>query len=285
MESQPVTVFTPEGEFKSPIEIHQLRVKLQWDSIMTSINEIVIKGSGSLQLKHIFPENMKLIEGIGLFDIKFLPEERVRLGFKPVNQGLMLAEKRFIGADQLRSLSFKLGEKIMASGFRPKFLIALWRGGAPIGLYIHEYLAYFGLEVDHISIRTSNPLYREGSPTKEVSVHGEQYVIDQYTKDGGLGSEHPILLIDDILESGRSMRAVLNMLEKKLGPRIPQEIRIACVFTKSGKHQEGNPFTDFSIEDCPRDQWIVFPHELKGLSLVELKSFVTDDVYRLIEAK
>ena len=284
MENSHVSLFTPEGAFKSPIEIHALRVKLQWENIMGHINRLTMSGKKGLLLKHVFEENMSMIEAIGLFDIKSLPKDRIELVWKLVNAGLMLSEKRFIGADQLRSLSFKLGEKILASGFKPKFLVALWRGGAPIGLYVHEYLAYFGLKVDHIAIRTSNPLYRESNTSAEVSVHSEQYLIDQYT-EGGLGKEDPILLIDDILESGRSMGAVLKVLERKLGSRIPSDIRIACVFTKSGKHQEGYPFTEFSIEDCPKDQWIVFPHELDGLSLPELKGFVSDDVYHQIEKR
>jgi len=47
-------------------------------------------------------------------------------------------DKLYISAQQLLEDSFELGAKVLASGFRPKVIIALWRGGAPIGVAVQE---------------------------------------------------------------------------------------------------------------------------------------------------
>ena len=51
-------------------------------------------------------------------------------------------EKVYISANDLLLDSFRLAEKIVASGFRPDFIIGVWRGGAPVGIAIQEYLEY-----------------------------------------------------------------------------------------------------------------------------------------------
>ena len=61
-------------------------------------------------------------------------------------------KKRFISADELLIDSFKLADQIFQSGFKPHFIVGVWRGGAPVGIAVQEYLDYRGLETDHIAI-------------------------------------------------------------------------------------------------------------------------------------
>ena len=67
-----------------------------------------------------------------------------------------MSEKLYLSAQELLEDSFKLGAKIIEDGFRPTIIIAIWRGGTPMGIAIQELLAYFGVETDHIAIRTSS---------------------------------------------------------------------------------------------------------------------------------
>ena len=67
-----------------------------------------------------------------------------------------MAEKLFISAQQLLEDSFALGLDILDSGFRPDFIVGVWRGGTPVGIAVQELLDYFGVDTDHISIRTSS---------------------------------------------------------------------------------------------------------------------------------
>ncbi|MEO0368687.1 MAG: hypoxanthine phosphoribosyltransferase, partial [Pseudomonadota bacterium] len=64
--------------------------------------------------------------------------------------------KYFIGAQELLIDSFNLARQIHLSGFKPNFIIGVWRGGTPVGIAIQEYLEFVGIESDHIAIRTSS---------------------------------------------------------------------------------------------------------------------------------
>ena len=60
--------------------------------------------------------------------------------------------------------AFKLAITIFDSGFRPDFIVGIWRGGSTVGIYVQECLQYLGIKTDHISIRTSyrgQPSYGE----------------------------------------------------------------------------------------------------------------------------
>ena len=63
--------------------------------------------------------------------------------------------ERFIGADDLLRDSFQLAANVYEGGFRPDFLVGLWRGGSAVGIAVQEGLDYFGVPTDHIAIRTS----------------------------------------------------------------------------------------------------------------------------------
>ena len=67
-----------------------------------------------------------------------------------------MTEKLFIDADSLQQDAFKLAVNIMESGFRPTFIVGIWRGGASIGVTVQELLACCGCPTDHIAIRTSS---------------------------------------------------------------------------------------------------------------------------------
>ena len=64
-------------------------------------------------------------------------------------------EKHYIQADQLLKDSYNLAWKIYEQGFKPDFIIGIWRGGAPVGIAVQEFLDYLGIQSDHIAIITS----------------------------------------------------------------------------------------------------------------------------------
>src|SRR5271154_2639497 len=102
--------------------------------------------------------------------------------------------KHHVTPDDLRVDSFALGALVYKSGFHPDFMVALWRGGAPVGCYVQELLAYAGLEVDHIAIRTSKYTgIDQSSPT--VKVHNLAYLIESLT------SQSKLLIVDDISDT------------------------------------------------------------------------------------
>jgi len=169
-------------------------------------------------------------------------------------------EKVYISANDLLVDSFRLAEKIHASGFRPDFIIGVWRGGAPVGIAIQEYLAYVGVETDHIAIRTSS--YRGiGEQDKTVRVHGLDYIIDN------VNAEDDVLLVDDVFDSGRSVKAVFEKLQAKCRRNMPLNMKVATPWFKPSKNVT-DITPDYFVHET--DAWLVFPHEIVGLTPQEI---------------
>lgn len=172
----------------------------------------------------------------------------------------VLTAKEFISAESLLRDSLALGMQIVRSGFRPTFLVGVWRGGAPIGIAVQEVLEFHGIECDHLAIRTSS--YQGiDQQAAQVRVHGIDYLVSQLT------AEDHLLLIDDIFDSGRSMQAVLDELSRRCKRNMPGSVRIATVYFKPARNR-----TALQPDHYVRatDAWLVFPHELKGLTREEI---------------
>lgn len=180
--------------------------------------------------------------------------------------------KRFVGVQELKEESLKLGMKVVNSGFKPDFLICLWRGGASIGLYIHELLKYKGVETDHIAIRTSKYTgINKASST--VNVHNLGYIRERVKKDS------KVLIVDDIFETGHSIQAVLEAMKLQLKENYPEDIRIATLHYKPSKNlTERVP--DYYGETT--DSWIVYPHELEELTPEEIRENMGENIYNII---
>ncbi|MDJ0699346.1 MAG: hypothetical protein QNJ07_05775 [Woeseiaceae bacterium] len=84
-------------------------------------------------------------------------------------------DKTVLSAQDLLEDSFELGVQILESGFNPTMIIAIWRGGTPVGMAVQEILAYCGIDSDHIAIRTSS--YVDVDERGAVAVHGLNYII------------------------------------------------------------------------------------------------------------
>lgn len=171
-------------------------------------------------------------------------------------------EKHFISAEELLLDSFKLAEKVYLSGFRPDFIIGVWRGGAPVGIAIQEYFEFLDIETDHIAIRTSSYTGID-QQSKTVRVHGLDYIIDN------INAEDDVLLVDDVFDSGRSIQAIFERMRKKTRRNMPHTMKVACPWYKPDRNQ--TEFTpDFYVRET--DKWLVFPHELKGLTIDEIRA-------------
>lgn len=169
--------------------------------------------------------------------------------------------KLFITADDLLHDSFELAAQIYDSGFRPSFIVGIWRGGAPVGIAIQEFLQVLGCGSDHIAIRTS--AYHGGidQQKKTVQVHNLGYLLER------LGEDDQLLLVDDVFDTGRSVQAVLEELGDRL-LRPPAAIKIACPWYKPKRNQT-QLAPDFYLHETER--WLVFPHEITGLTAAEIQ--------------
>ncbi len=170
-------------------------------------------------------------------------------------------DKKYISAQELLEDSFHMASDIFDSGFRPQFIVGIWRGGTPVGIAVQEYLEYKKVETDHIAIRTSSYLGID-QQSKEIRVHGLHYIIENVNADDSL------LIVDDVFDSGRSIKAVLEQLLAKTRKNMPGTIKVACPWYKP-KRNSTDIVPDFYVHET--DSWLVFPHELNGLSIEEIK--------------
>jgi len=168
--------------------------------------------------------------------------------------------KIYLSAQQLLTDSFELGIRIFKSGFSPSFIIGVWRGGTPVGIAVQEILDHLGVKTDHIAIRTSS-YYGINKREKTVRVHGLEYLIRQANWEDGL------LIVDDVFDTGSSIKAILDALKKKMRRNLPRDIRVATPWFKP-KYNVTDILPDYYLHET--DDWLVFPHELNGLTREEM---------------
>ena len=192
--------------------------------------------------------------------------------------------KTYIAADDLLLDSFKLAVNIVNSGFKPDFLVGLWRGGSAVGIAVQEGLDFLGCKTDHIAIRTSykgQEGYREMVDKADaIRAHGLRYLHERVC------AEHSMLIVDDVYSTGSSVNAVIKQLAKKSRRNLPQDIRIATVWYRPTKKTILAP--DFYVHETA--DWLILPYELSGLSIAELRDHkpeiqpVIDRLQALVEA-
>ncbi len=167
--------------------------------------------------------------------------------------------KQYISAQQLLEDSFHLGLAVYESGFRPDCIVGIWRGGAPVGIAVHELFAVLGADCDNQAIRTAS-YSGIGQREQAVQLWGLE-AISAHCRPG-----RRILLVDDVHDSGLSLlhaRAAIVAASPGGAP----DIRTATPYFKPGYNQAPTA-PDYFLHET--DDWLVFPHELAGLSAAEV---------------
>ena len=131
-----------------------------------------------------------------------------------------MADKLYLDEQTLLEDAFRLGAAVHASGFRPSFIVAVWRGGAPIGIAVQELLAWKGVASDHIAIRTASYHGIDGR-ADEVRVYNLSYLVKT------LSAEDRLLIVDDVFDTGRSVEAIVDRLGALVRRNMPRDVRVA----------------------------------------------------------
>ena len=173
-----------------------------------------------------------------------------------------MVEKQYLSAQQLLEDSFILGAEVVASGYRPSFIIAIWRGGVPVGIAVQEILAYSGIKTDHIAIRTSSYSGDTDKRASSVSIHGMGYLIKN------IKSEDKLLIVDDVFDTGFTIKAVMEHLREKARRNTPREIKVATPYYKPTRRLV-DILPDYYLHETRA--WLKYPHSLEDLSIEEIK--------------
>ncbi len=153
--------------------------------------------------------------------------------------------------------SFRLGKAIEESGFRPRHVVSVWRGGTPVGLGVDAYFRTRGLFLDHTTIATES--YTGVQQQGQVQVKGLEHLVDVVCREDGL------LIVDDVLESGNTIQAILRELRRRARANTPEDIRVAAIHHKPEKTRLEEHLPVIKLHDVAADVWIAYPHELSDL--------------------
>lgn len=168
--------------------------------------------------------------------------------------------KRYVSANELYENSFRLAKQIYDKEFYPDSLIALWRGGTPVGICVNEFFRYQKKDIpSHKAVRTES--YRGIDGHGEVRIEHFEEFLENINKEGKLF--HYLLLVDDVFDTGRTIEGIIKKVNEEV--KVPLTVKIAVIYYKEDRNlTKLEP--DFYIETVPKDTWLVFPHELEGLS-------------------
>lgn len=167
-----------------------------------------------------------------------------------------MPDKEYVSANELVRESFMLANEIYESGYRPEVLLVLWRGGTPVGVVVHEFLLYKGIDTYHAAFKATS--YTGIGKRIEPEVEHLASVLDV------IRPGQRVLLIDDVFDTGSTIEKVCERLSTKT-----QNVKIATLYFKPGNNRT-NIVPDFYRRET--DRWIVFPHELMDLSLHDIRA-------------
>ncbi|MEE9327205.1 MAG: phosphoribosyltransferase family protein [Cocleimonas sp.] len=180
--------------------------------------------------------------------------------------------KVYLTAQGLLEDSFKLAHQILESGFKPTFIIAVWRGGAPIGIAVQEFLHFHGIHADNIAIRTSSYTGIDNQ-SREVKVSGLDYLIKN------IQHHDRLLIVDDVFDTGRSVEAIISQLIEQTRLNAPNDIRIAVPYYKPERNQI-SIVPDYVVHET--SDWLKYPHSLEGLTVEEMQQ-KRPEIYAIIK--
>ena len=167
-----------------------------------------------------------------------------------------MTAKHYIDATAYLHDNWKLAAMIRRSDWQPNFLVGLWRGGAPVAVAIHEFLKVTGWSVQHIPLKCASYTGIGENDGEVVFTHGD-IVFGMFRKGD------KVLVVDDVFDTGKTAAAVKARMDA-----IGAEMRLACVYWKPEKNIT-NLKPDYFVKDVGMD-WIVFPHEVEGLTSDEI---------------
>ena len=170
---------------------------------------------------------------------------------------MAVSDKHYISGDEYLRDTWRLAAQVRKAGWLPDILIALWRGGAPVGVALHEFFKVTGWSVRHIPLKCESYTAIGENAGAVKFTHGDIVF-------GQLRSGDKVLVVDDVFDTGKTAKAVSERIAA-----TGAEMRMACVYWKPEKNT-----TDLKPDYFFRDvgsEWIVFPHEIDGLATDEVE--------------
>lgn len=138
--------------------------------------------------------------------------------------------------DLFQDLSKKTADKIIASRFRPDFIVGLARGGWVLSRVLCDFLGVkdlVSLKVEHWGVTATPDGSAQIKYPFRISLRGRR-----------------VLVVDDITDTGESMRVAVEYVKTM----NPLQVKTATL-----RHIDGSKFTPDFYGDEITWRWVVFP--------------------------
>jgi len=146
---------------------------------------------------------------------------------------------KFLSWYEIEEACFTIYRKMKRDNYVPDSIIFLLRGGVvPARIFAD----YFGIVLDFFALDVK--LY------DKIGVRKEEPIIRYDFKDSDLDGKK-VLILDDIWESGKTMKAVLNKFKGK-------DITTATLYWKENAPEKPN----YYAEVAEKGKWLVYPWEM-----------------------
>jgi len=179
--------------------------------------------------------------------------------------------KRYLSANEYLRDIWRLAAAVRTGGWKPDYLVGLWRGGAPVAISLHEFLKVAGWNLQHVPLKCASYAGIGESTGRVEFTHGD-IVFGMFRRGD------KVLFVDDVFDSGTTAAAVREKVDA-----IGAEMRLACVYWKPEKNVT-RLRPDYFVRDVG-GEWIVFPHEIEGLAPDEIVEKDADLARLLAESK
>ncbi|QOJ78252.1 phosphoribosyltransferase [Infirmifilum lucidum] len=136
--------------------------------------------------------------------------------------------------------TLELARQIIASGYHPELLLVVARGGLVVGRILSDLLSV--RDIANVSVK----FY------KGVGLASDKPVIAEGLNPG-LVAGKAVLVVDDIVDSGSTLQAVLEHLSSN----EPRGVKSAALYVKPW----AKIYPDFYVRTV--EEWIVFPYEIR----------------------
>jgi len=171
-------------------------------------------------------------------------------------------EKYFISASDLEKDSWAFARELHEKSLNFDWVVGLTRGGVQISIYIQEALSLLsGEKKSYSTIHAQS--YSDIGKAEGVILGQMDHLINLVKEN------QSILVIDDVFDRGRTLEAVYENLSLRL-KALNTKIYLGALYYKP-ENSEVNIEPDFHYKKFSKDHWLVFPHELCGLTEDELK--------------
>jgi len=174
-----------------------------------------------------------------------------------------LAEKIFVKAEELEHDAWAFAIELHKLKVEFDWVVGLTRGGVQISIYIQEALSLLSGKKKFYSTICAQS-YSEIGKAGGVILGQMDHLIN-LVQEG-----QSILVIDDVFDRGRTLEAVYENLSLRL-KAFKTTIYLGALYYKPD-NSEVSIVPHFYYKIFSKEQWLVFPHELCGLSTEELQS-------------